>query len=304
MPSSVGAHAQESANMQKTAGDIINTNFPMDAEGRVYHLALKKGEMAKRMLIVGAPDRADLIALKYLKPDPNLPECFPHSCVRGFKVYTGFFEGKKVSIVSTGMGTVLIDFFVREANAITSGQRKIIRLGSCGSPHPEISVGTVVAATKAVKIVDDQRPWEERKATGTQYTITNPAYPDKELHQTMVEKLKEANAFPVYEGTTATADSFYSSQGRIDPSFPDQNEHVIEELENKYPDVGAISMEAYHLFNLANMNTDVAEPGQGIKAAACKIVLAARKAGVFITNEEKHKIELSAGKACLKALVA
>lgn len=288
----------------KSTGNIINTNKPIDAEGRLYHLGVKKGEISDKAVIVGDPLRAKLVAEKHLKPIPELPGCFPYISNRGFVVYSGLFNGEFVSVVGTGMGTTMIDFFMREWRSIIDGKMKVIRLGSCGSPNENISVGTVVVANKVVKVVDDQRPWEERKATGTKYTITNGVYPNQELHQKLLQKLKEANAFPVFEGTAATTDSFYSSQGRIDPAFPDQNEHLIEELEKKEPGIAAISMEAYHIFNLADMNTAVAEPGKGIEAAACKIVLAARKAGIFITNDQKHEVEDKAGKACLEALVA
>ena len=299
-------HSNETATkitLHKTAGDIVNTNFPKDAEGNVYHLAVKAGQLAPNILIVGDPNRAKIVAT-HLKPDPDLPDCFPHSCSRGFDIYTGFFEGKKVSVVATGMGTTMIDFFVREARAIVDGQMQIIRLGSCGSPNVNISVGDVVLAEAAVGVTGDTRPWNERKVTGTEYTISNPAYPDTELKERLYNKLVEANAFKVVRGLTATTDSFYSSQGRIDPAFPDQNENLLDDLEKKYPGIAALSMEAYHLFNLADMNTDAALPGQGIKAAVCKIVLAARKAGVFLSNEQKHTIELSAGRACLLALIS
>lgn len=45
----------------------------------------------------------------------------------------------------------------------------------------------------------------------------------------------------------ATADSFYSTQGRIDPSFDDRNENLIDDLSSRYPDVVTLEMETFHL---------------------------------------------------------
>jgi uridine phosphorylase len=283
---------------------MIGTNFPKDAEGRVYHLALKAGELANNIIIVGDPNRAEIVS-KHLKPDPDLPNMFPHTCARGFTAYTGLYNGTRVSVVSIGMGFPMVDFFVREARAILDGKVNIIRLGSCGCPQESIQVGTVVASKYAVGIYADTRPYHQRKLDGSRFTITDPNFPDRELHETLVKNLITANkAFPVVEAGNASADYFYSSQGREDDAFPDNNKQLIGDLLEKYPDLSAIEMESYLLFDLADMNTDKAPQGEGIAAAACAIVLAARKTGVFLTNEKKHEIEYEAGKACLETLHA
>lgn len=289
----------------KTTGDIKGTNFPMDGEGRVYHLALKAGELANDIIIVGDPNRAAIVS-EFLTPDPALPHVFPHTCNRGFTVYTGFFQGRRVSIAGTGMGFSMIDFFVREARAIVSGQMKIIRLGSCGTPQEKIAVGTLVVAKYAFGIYADHRPYSQRKLTGSNYVITDKILPDSKLHSTLRKTLSVAGvdgAFPVVEGGCASTDYFYSSQGRLDSSFPDENKNLIQQVLEKFPDTSAIEMEASYLFDLAAMNTDVAKPGEGISAATCAIVLAARKTGVFLSHDDKHRLEKLAGRACLLALL-
>lgn len=289
--------------LQKTTGNIVGTNFPKDAEGHTYHLAMKAGELANDIIIVGDPNRATIVA-GHLSPDPTLPHVFPHTCNRGFTAFTGFFEGHRVSVVSIGMGFPMVDFFVREARAIVDGPMKIIRLGSCGTPQKDISVGTVVVSKYAVGIFDDHRPFTEIAHTERKYEITNQINPDSKLHNALIKTLSVASReFPVVEAGNASAEYFYSTQGRLDSQFPDGNEKLLDNLVERYPDVSAIEMESYVLFNLAASNTAVAEPGKGISAAACNIVLAARATGVFLSNERKHEIELSAGRACLNALI-
>lgn len=296
-------HAAMPQTYLKTTGDLVGTNFPMDGEGRTYHLALKSGELANKIIIVGDPNRATLVA-SHLIMDPSLPHVFPHTCCRGFTVFTGFFENRQVSVVAIGMGFPMVDFFVREARAIVKGPMQIIRLGSCGTPREGISVGTVVASKYAVGIFADTRPYSERKESGSVYTITNAILPDAKLHKALMKTLLEASQiFPVVEGGNASADYFYGSQGRIDAAFPDHNQNLLPTLMEKYKDMSAIEMESYLLFDLAHMNTDIAGPDEGISAAACAIVLAARKTGVFLSHDEKHNIELKAGRACLLALI-
>lgn len=289
----------------KTTGDIQGTNFPMDAEGRVYHLSLKAGELANDIIIVGDPNRAAIVS-EFLTPDPTLPNVFPHTCNRGFTTYTGFFKNRRVSVMSIGMGLPMIDFFTREARAIVSGHMRVIRLGSCGTPQESISAGTIVAAKFAFGVYADHRPYHQRKALGTKYEITDAIHPDAKLHNTMMKTLSIAskeNAFPLIEVGFAATDSFYCSQGRQDPAFPDHNQNLLQDILAKHPETGAIEMEASLLFDLADMNTDVAKEGEGISAAVCAIVLAARKTGVFLSHDEKHRLEKLAGKACLEALI-
>ena len=58
----------------KSVGNLTETNFPTDGEGRVYHLALKKTELANDIIIVGEPNRASIVA-SYLDRDPSIRAC-------------------------------------------------------------------------------------------------------------------------------------------------------------------------------------------------------------------------------------
>jgi uridine phosphorylase len=288
----------------QTTGDIKGTNFPMDGEGRVYHLALKKGELANDIIIVGDPNRAAIVS-EFLTQVPSLSHVFPHTCNRGFTTYTGTFEGRLVSVMAIGMGFPMVNFFAYEGRAIVEGRMRIIRLGSCGTPQEDISIGTIVTAKYAFGIFADTRPYYERKVDGNKFTITKPVSPDPELHNALKKALSVAEGAPtIVDGGCAATDYFYSSQGRDVPAFPEDNQNLLTDVLEKYPDTGSIEMESYHLFDLAAWNTDAAKQGEGMSAAACNIVLAARKTGAFLSHEEKHRLESIAGKACLQAFIA
>ena len=285
----------------QSIGDPMDTNFQKDAEGRVYHLGLKKGEIANNILVVGDPDRAKLIVT--MLDDPK--NVFSYASNRGFTTYTGTKKGKPVTIMAIGMGFPMMDFAVREIRAITDGPLSIIRLGSCGTPDDNISIGTLVVAKESYCITTNYDAYHQK--TGSEsvldyFNLTTPIKPDTSLHQSLVKALEKEShgSFPVVEAADATADSFYSSQGRIDRNFDDKNEKLIDAIMELHPLTGSLQMETYHLFHLAKLN-EFAKGDAPIRVAACAIVLAQRKADAFLSNELKHELEIKAGNACLEA---
>jgi uridine phosphorylase len=99
----------------------------------------------------------------------------------------------------------------------------------------------------------------------------------------------------IVECTDATADSFYSSQGRQDINFNDHNGHLIDDLVELDPELGSIQMETFQLFHLARLSGSMS-------AASCAIILAQRRKNDFLANDAKHLLEKQAGEACFQAL--
>jgi uridine phosphorylase len=286
----------------KNIGDPIGTNFPTDAEGRVYHLGLKKGEIANSILLVGDPDRAKLIV--QLLDDPK--DVFTYASNRGFTTYTGTKNGKPVTIMSIGMGLPMMDFAIREIRAITEGPLSIIRLGSCGTPHDDIAIGSLVVANESYCITTNFEAYHEDEHPESvlgYFNVTTSIKPDAALNNNLVSALEKESkgSFPVIKAMDATADSFYGSQGRTDEKFDDRNKGLIDSIMRLYPNTGSLQMETYLLFHLAKLHEySVKVP---IRTAACAIVLAQRKSDAFLSNDLKHELEIKAGNACLEALV-
>jgi uridine phosphorylase len=282
--------------MQATTGvkvtDIRDANLPMDGEGKTYHLKLKEGDLASRILFVGDPERANRIQMNCFDRNTEKTEFISP---RGFTTYTGKKNGVPVSIMAMGMGLAMMNFAVVESTIITKGPRAFIRLGSCGTPHPDIPIGTVVAATESILIQKNYDAFLPEAKDLKHYSISKPVKPDASLHKLMVERL-QARSVVVKEAPDATADNFYASQGRIVPGFEDKNQTLIDELMQEHPETGSLQMETFELFHLANT---FKEP---MHTAACAIVLAQRKSGDFLSDEKKHEIEIRAGNACLEAL--
>jgi uridine phosphorylase len=128
----------------------------------------------------------------------------------------------------------------------------------------------------------------------------------------MVSTFGEAN---VATGLNATADSFYSSQGRKDPNFNDANDHLIQEIIATYPNAVTLEMETFTLFHLSQCTSSqtVSSVPQNldsecqntkvIKSAATTMIFADRTGGGFITPSLVAHLEWEGGKACLQALI-
>lgn len=106
------------------------------------HIAAKMGDFAETVLMPGDPLRARFIAENYLENAVLVNN------VRGVQGYTGFYKGKRVSVMASGMGQPSIGIYSYELFNFY-GVEKIIRVGSCGSFSPELHVRDIIVAMGA-----------------------------------------------------------------------------------------------------------------------------------------------------------
>jgi len=281
----------------RSLSQMSDANFPKDNEGRVYHLAVKHGEVANRILSVGDPQRAAIIASLLDNP----ANVFEVKAKRGFVIYTGRKNNVPVSIIATGMGFPMMDFVVRETRAIVDGHMAIIRLGTCGTPRSDVDVGCVsVASPGSVNILRNPDAFDPSNTDGKipYYTVSKLVQSDKDLTETLVSTLQQSvKSGQVIQGLNATADTFYSTQGRQTALFDDHNKSTIEDLDATHH-VTTLEMETFHLLHLAKCSFG------SIKAAASTIVLAQRKSNAFLDHSTLVKLEKEAGEGCLQALAS
>jgi uridine phosphorylase len=189
----VAVAAASAVAVEAAAANFTNANFPMSAEGHVYHLGIRMGEIANRIVSVGDSQRAALIA-SYLDPLPETGAIFKHSSKRGFTVYTGLFHGVRMSVVATGMGMAMMDFVVRECRAVVEGQMAVCRLGTCGLLDAALPVGTVVVASPGSVAVRREPDAFSKPVVGATplapYRITNLVPSDPELSRLLLERLR------------------------------------------------------------------------------------------------------------------
>ncbi|EMD41277.1 hypothetical protein CERSUDRAFT_109875 [Gelatoporia subvermispora B] len=239
---------------------ILSANFPRTIDHRVYHLGLRAGEVANRIVTVGSPSRAHGIAA-YLDA---VPRCFVLTSERGFTTITGRYKGVPVSIVSIGMGGPNADFFMREVRECLNGDMVVIRLGSCGA-LVDVPVGTVVVPEASLSVTRNYDfDFTTSMSDDVPYRVSKPVSTDPELHAAVKDALEktrpEGIQFPILHQTlNASTDSFYSSQGRH-TSFPDHNENLIPQLLATHPALATFEMETFHILHLATSWRTSAHP--------------------------------------------
>lgn len=158
------------------------------------HIGAKKGDIAETILLPGDPLRAKWIAETFLEN----PKCFNE--VRGMLGYTGVYQGKRVSVMGTGMGVPSISIYAHEL--ITQfGVKNLIRVGSSGSYQEHIKLRDVVLAMAA----SSNSGVNELRFGGADYAPTA----DFELFQKAVDAAKTKN-IPIKAGNVFTSDEFYA----------------------------------------------------------------------------------------------
>ncbi len=106
------------------------------------HIAAKKGDFAKTVLMPGDPLRAKFIAENFLT------DAVLVNNVRGVQGYTGYYKGKKVSVMASGMGQPSIGIYSYELYNFYDVET-IIRVGSCGSFSPDLHARDIIVAMGA-----------------------------------------------------------------------------------------------------------------------------------------------------------
>lgn len=192
-----------------------------------YHIGLEKGEAGRYVILPGDPKRCEKIAAYF--DDPVL--CADN---REYITYTGYLEGVKVSVTSTGIGGPSAAIAVEELYKI--GADTFIRVGTCGGMQPEVEAGDIVIASGSVRMEGTTREYAP---------IEFPAVSDFNLTQSLVEACKESKR-KYHLGVVHCKDSFY---GQHDPS----SKPVSYQLENyweawKRSGVLASEMESAALF--------------------------------------------------------
>lgn len=127
----------------------------INADGSIFHLHIKPEQLADKIILCGDPDRVVTIAAHF-----DSKECDVQS--REFHTVTGSYRGKRISVVSTGIGCDNCDIVINELDALknidfetrTEKSRKtsleIVRIGTCGGLQPETSVGTFICTEKSI----------------------------------------------------------------------------------------------------------------------------------------------------------
>lgn len=212
-------------------------------DGSVFHLHLRPKQLARKIILVGDPGRVATVAAHF-----DSVECDIAS--REFHSITGPYKGKRITVLSTGIGCDNIDIVVNELDALANidfatrmqkpelTQLEMVRIGTCGGLQPHTPVGTYVCSRKSIgfdgllnyyagrnEVCDlefenaftQHMQWNPQK--GAPYVIDNDA-----------DLLARINQGDMVYGVTIAAGGFFGPQGRklrIPLEDPEQNDKIM-----------------------------------------------------------------------------
>ena len=206
---------------------IKSSELILNPDGSVYHLNLLPEHIAQDIIFVGDQNRVEKITQFFDSIEFSMQK-------REFKTQTGLFKGKRITVMSTGIGPDNIDIVMNELDALVNIDLKtrtpkekltslnIIRIGTSGSLQADIPVDSFVMAQFGLGLdnmlrsylIDDiseiamedafikHTNWDLRK--GRPYVIACSE---------ILEKRLESNR--IFKGITGTAGGFYGPQGRV-----------------------------------------------------------------------------------------
>lgn len=182
--------------------------------------------------------------------------------------------------------------------------------GTCGGISLDAKEGCIVVASKGSGYISRNPDAFASLYSGNDSNVSMPAPynfhkvapADPSLSAILADELAlQFGKESVVEGVNVTADSFYSSQGRIDTRFEDGNTILFGEgglVVKNYPDAASMEMESFSLLHLAACSKEIP-----IKAAACAIVVANRITNQVVNDEYFQKIEAEGCLTMLKTIV-
>lgn len=246
---------------------IGESELILNPDGSIYHLKLRPSELADNIIVVGDPGRVPSISKYFDRIETERQN-------REIVTHTGYIGNKRVTVLSTGMGTDNIDIVFNELDALANidlEQREarpvhkslnIVRLGTSGALQAGIPVDSVVASTHGIGLDGMLYYYQglanvmERDITEAFITQTGwPAFFPRPYAVACSPLLLAHFAREFHQGMTATAPGFYGPQGRVlrlATTHPDIN-GAIGSFNFNGHQIANFEMETSALYGLSKM---------------------------------------------------
>ncbi len=220
---------------------IPSSELIINDDGSIFHLHLRPEQMADIVILVGDPGRVELVASFFEERECEVSN-------REFKTITGSYKGRRMTVLSTGIGIGNIDIAVTELDALANidfatrqeraekRQLTLVRMGTSGAIQPDIKVGEVVFSRTSIgfdgllnyyagrnEVCDLAIEQAFIEHTGWSELLPKPYFIDND------PSLGELFADMSREGITIAAPGFYAPQGRwvrLQPADPTLNEKI------------------------------------------------------------------------------
>lgn len=245
---------------------FAESELVINEDGSAFHLHLKPGQIAHKVILVGDPGRVEMVAAHFEKKELEVYN-------REFHTVTGVYKGKPITVLSTGIGCDNIDIVVNELDALvnidfkTRQEKKdhvtleLVRIGTCGGLQEFTPVGTYICSEKSVGFDgllnfyagrNDVCDLEFEKAF-TEHMSWNPLLCSPYVIDSNPELRDRIAGTDMVRGVTIACGGFYGPQGRelrIPLADPLQNEKLAN-FEYKGYKITNFEMESSALQGLA-----------------------------------------------------
>lgn len=274
------------------------SELPVNSDGSIYHLAIKPEHLADTVLVVGDQGRVEKISKHFDRIEIVASN-------REFVTHTGTIGSKRITAMSTGIGTDNIDIVLNELDALRSVDfekretienpkpLEIIRIGTCGGLRKEIEPGSFIHSRYAIGLDAVmhyyQAHFEEEELELARSFAAHVNWSLDGIKPYAVKSSKEAGSKfeeGFIQGITATACGFYGPQGRklrLPVAMPDINERM-----------GSFSFEGLPLANYEMESSALFGLGAalGHQCTTVCLVVANRAADSFLTDHQPAMEEL------------
>ena len=206
---------------------IPESELILNDRGAIYHLNLRPDELAHNIITVGDPDRVKEVSKHFDKVEVMQQH-------REFVTHTGWLGSKRISVVSTGIGTDNIDIVFNELDALVNidlesrtikedlTSLNIIRIGTTGSLQANIAVDDLVASTHGLGI-DNLMNFYRLEPSEEEKTLLQQFVTHTQLHSNFAQPYISAASVGLlkhfvdgfHQGITVTCQGFYGPQGRV-----------------------------------------------------------------------------------------
>lgn len=272
---------------------IKESELILNPNGSVYHLNLRPENIATDIIFVGDQDRVDQITTHFESIEFTTQK-------REFKTSTGIYKGKRISVISTGIGPDNIDIVLNELDALVNIDLEtrtikanhtplnIVRIGTSGSLQADVPVDSFLMSTFGLDLngmllsyqIEHISHIETEKAF-----VNHTNWSAKKCHPVIVsnsiELEQKISSEKIYKGMTATAGGFYGPQGRVlRLALQDANLNAkIDSFNFNGTRVTNLEMETSAIYGLSKL--------LGHHACSMNAIIANRATGAFSKNPKK-----------------
>ena len=240
---------------------------------KLYHIGFDRSDFdidaPQTVLLSGEPERSRYIARTYLQNVKALSE------YRGLNSYCGHLpNGKPLLVATSGMGASSLSIIVNEL--VQVGIKQFIRIGTCGSIQPSVSVGSIVVSKAALC---------RQGAALDIAPVEYPAVADPYLTVALVDTARRL-AIPCHLGITASVDTFYEGQERIESSANVNLQPWLKGITSTYRQLNILNyeMEAGTLLKMAGVYGFAA-------ACVCAVVAQRNKAETIVIADKDETVK-------------